>query len=340
MRKLLSLALFFTTLNIYAVAPSVEGLFRNPNSQDLDGNLIVLKAMIEREATEEEYFKPSFYKFIFSIEAEQRVKFLQVEYSEGKMSNDEVVSTLFLNNFFPKVKNDELIERSLFYSLLTMYGLNSSEAISSILKRYSMNYISNKDSLNKEKLDLFDKYKKYLTAVKENEDIKEELTSPLEGEDEEAKKKIQEIRSSSMYSENKALKLVKEGRNFFLNLDLGGVSAKFTNEEHRLVRMKVSKGTSDVESFFSDYILFNGRHELPKHIMIKDQSNINYNVRFLGLSIFNNTGDDLAKRALRYKKIEEENLAKNPKKDLMSQEEPVANAKGQKLITQKPVLVY
>lgn len=338
--KKLSLFLLITLCSTsFAAAPSIEGLFRNPNSQDIDGNLIVLKAMIEREATEEEFFKPTYYKFIFSIEGEDRVKFLQVEYTEGKMSRSDVVSTLFLNNFMSKVKNDELVERSLFYSLLTMYGLNKSEAISSILKRYSLNFISNKDSLNKDKVELFNKYKKYLTAVKETEEGNEDLKSPLDSEDEEEKKKIKEIQASSMYSENQSLKLVKDGRNFFLNLDLNGVTARFTNEEHRLVRMKVSKGTSDVQSFFSDYILFNGRHELPKHVLIKDQEGINYNVRFLGLNVINNTGDSLAKRALSYKKIEEEN---NAKKSAAITEviEPQVNEQGQKVLANRPILIY
>lgn len=339
MKYFLLIVLFLIASKSFAAVPSVEGLFRNPNSQEIDGNLIVLKAMIEREATEEEYYKPSFYKFLFSIE-DERVRFLQVEYSEGKMTNDQVVSTLFLNSFIPKVKNDELIERSLFYSLLTMYGLNKSDAIASILKRYSQNFVTNNESLNKEKLDLFDKYKQYLTAKKEQEVDTEELKSPLESEDEEEKKKIQEIKSSNMYSENQSVKLVKEGRNFFLNIDLNGVSAKFTNEEHRLVRIKIQKGTSEIESHFSDYILFNGRHELPKHILIKDQENINYHIRFLGYKIFNNTGDNLAKRALKYKKIEEENIAKNPKKDINQELEPVANEKGQQILTKRPLLVY
>lgn len=339
--KKLSFVLLLTLIsNVFAVAPSVEGLFRNPNSQDIDGNLVVLKAMIEREATEEEYYKPSYYKFIFSVEADERVRFLQVEYSEGRMSNDDIVSTLYLNNFLPKVKNDELVERSLFYSLLTMYGLNKSDAISSILKRYSQSFVSNKNSLNKEKVDLFDRYKKYLTAIKENEEIKEELKSPLESEDEEEKKRIQEIKAMSMYSESESLKLIKEGRNFFLNLDLNGVTARFTNEEHRLVRMKVVKGTEEIESFFSDYILFNGRHELPKQILIKDQGRVSYHIRFLGLNIFNNTGDNLEKRALRYKKLEEANIAKNPKKPALEDETPVENDKGQKILVKRPILIY
>lgn len=339
MKKFFLIALLLFTSSAAAVAPSIEGLFRNPNSQDIDGNLVVLKAMIEREATAEEYFRPSYYKFIFSIEPDNRVKFLQIEYGEGQMSNKDVKSTLFLNNFLAKVKNDELIERSLFYSLLTMYGLNKSEAISSILKRYSQNFASNKDSLNREKVQLFERYKRYLTALKDTEGAKEELKSPLESEDEDEKKKIQEIKSSSMYSENQNLKLIKDGRNFFLNLDLNGVTARFTNEEHRLVRMKVVRGTVEVESFFSDYILFNGRHELPKHILIKDQENVNYHIRFLGLNVMKNTGDDLAKRALGYKKIEEENNAKDsvPTQEVL---EPLANNQGQKIITKRPILVY
>lgn len=326
-----------SSLSICASVPSVEGLFRNPNSQEIDGDLIVIKAIIQKDATEEQEYSPRYLKFIFSLEGESKVQFLQAEYSSGKMDNQSLTKTLFIRDLMPKIFKDEVLERNLFYSYLVMYGLNSSDGISNILKKYSTNFISNKDALNKDKIELYDRYKKYLMAIRNDETIEEQLTSPMDSEDEEEKKKIQELKSSNMYSNNETLSLGKEGRDFVLNLNLDGVSAKFSNEEHRLLNFKVIKGTAEVETFFADYILFNGRHELPKNILLKDQENNNYNIRFVGFSIFTNKGDNLSKRALKYK----ENELKNRKILADKKTEPVAEGevKAENLDI-KPIIIY
>ncbi|WP_127715556.1 hypothetical protein [Halobacteriovorax sp. HLS] len=327
------LVFFFLVVNTFASVPSVEGLFRNPNSQDIDGNLVVITASIQKEKLEEEETQsaPKYLKFLFGLE-EEKVQFLQVEYSEGKMDKKNVVSTLYLKNFLDKVKNDELLERNIFYSLLMMYGLNKSDGISGVLKKHSSNFISNKDSLNKDKVELYDRYKRYLLAIRNDETIKDQLNSPMESEDEEEKKKISEIKSKSMYEHNDVLSLEKEGREFVLNLKLDGVSAKFTNEEHRLLSLKVNKGTSEVETHFSDYILFNGRHELPKFVQLKDQSKAVYRIRFLGYSVLNSTNETFSKRALQYKEIELENKKNAPK--------PEAEVQEKQQPESRPIIIY
>lgn len=324
-----------TLFNFFASAavPSVEGLFRNPNSQEIDGDLIVLKAVIQRDSTEEQTYSQRYYKFIFGLEKEGKVQFLQAEYTDGKMSKDSLSKTLFLNNLLGKVKGDELLERNLFYSFLMMYGLNNSDGLTNILKQNATNFISNKDSLNKEKIDLYDRYKKYLMAIKNDETIKEDLTSPMESEDEEEKKKIQDLRQVNMYNTNDAISLAKEGQRFVLKLDLDRVSAKFTNEEHRLISMKVSKGATEVNTFFADYILFNGRHELPKNVRMIDQTGIGYNIRFVGFSVFTNKGDSLTKRALKYREDE----LKNKKK---MESAPVVQVDEEKVVEPAPILIY
>jgi hypothetical protein len=337
MKSLLVILIFLTSFSTLSAVPSVEGLFRNPNSQDIDGDLIVIKAIVQRESTEEQVFTPRYLKFIFSLESESRIQFLQAEYSDGKMDRKSLIKTLFLKDLMPKILNDELLERNLFYSYLIMYGLNNSDGISNILKKYSTNFIANKDALNKEKIELYDRYKKYLMAIKNDETIKDELVSPMDSEDEEEKKKIQELKSSNMYSNDESLSLEKEGRQFVLKLKLDGVSAKFTNEEHRLINFKVTKGTSDVETFFADYILFNGRHELPKNILLKDQENNNYKIRFVGFSIFTNKGDSLTKRALKYKENELENQ-KNITK--VAPKEPVEGEEVVENLDVRPIIIY
>ena len=336
--KILLIALtLLSSISTMSAVPSIEGLFRNPNSQDIDGDFIVIKAIIQRESTEEQVYTPRYLKFIFSIESESRVQFLQAEYNSGKMDNKSLIQTLYLKDFMPKILNDELLERNMFYSYLIMYGLNNSDGISNILKKYSTKFTSNKDALNKDKIKLYDRYKKYLMAIRDDETIKDELVSPMDSEDEEEKKKIQELKSSNMYSNNESLSLEKEGRNFVLNLRLDGVSAKFSNEEHRLLSFKVTKGTTEVETFFADYILFNGRHELPKNILLKDQEKNNYNIRFVGFSIFTNKGDSLSKRALRYK----ENELKNKKILTEIKTEPLVEGEVKEAnLDIRPIIIY
>ena len=327
------LLLFMFSLQTLASVPSIEGLFRNPNSQDIDGNLIVITASIQQEKNEPEEVQqaPNYFKFLLSVE-DEKIQFLQVEYSQGKMDSKSVTSTLYLKNFMNKLTNDELLERNIFYSLLVMYGLNNSDGISNILKKHSSNFISNKESLNKEKVELYDRYKKYLMAIRNDETIKEQLTSPMESEDEEEKKRIAEIKSKSMYQENEVLSLEKEGREFVLNLKLDGVSAKFSNEEHRLLSLKVSKGTSEVETHFSDYILFNGRHELPKFVQLKDQSKGSFRIRFLSYSVLNSPNEAFSKRALKYKEIELENKKNTPV--------PTVQADAPIVEKVRPIIIY
>ncbi|OUR92909.1 hypothetical protein A9Q84_20575 [Halobacteriovorax marinus] len=342
MRILLVLCVLFHTALSIAANPSIEGLFRNPNSKAINGDLIVIKALIQREETDLAKFEPRFFKFIFSLEYEARIQFLQIEYKNGAMTKNGVMSTLFLNDLVPKVVNDELLERNLFYSFLIMYGLNKSDGMAGLLKKYSTMYMSNKDSLNQEKIELYDRYKKYLVAINNDETIKDDLQSPMESEDEEEKKRIAELKSTNMYVSNEKLKLEKIGNNFFLNLNIDGINARFTNEEHQLVSLKVTKGTTDVETYFSDYILFNGTHELPKHIMLKDQEKNIYNIRFLGYKIYTNKGDSLTKRALSYKKIEEKNLEKKNKleKNLATEIPLTVNRDEKTISTERPILVY
>lgn len=342
MKSLFVLLLLINSSFVLAATPSIEGLFRNPNNKAINGDLIVIKTMIQREETEQEKFEPIYLKFVFSLEHESRVQFLQVQYKNGAMAKKDVLNTLFLNDLMPKIVNDELLERNLFYSYLIMYGLNKSDGMANILKKYSTAYMSNKDSLNQEKIELYDRYKKYLIAINNDETIKEDLQSPMESEDEEEKKKINELKATDMYVANEKIKLEKIGHNFFLDLSIDGISARFTNEEHRLVNLKVTKGTTEVETYFSDYILFNGSHELPKHILIKDQEKNIYNVRFLDFRIYTNKGDSLSTRALTYKKIEEKNLALKEKLEKTKPSEVLLpeSSEVKPVSKERPILVY
>jgi hypothetical protein len=303
----------------YAAKPTLEGLFRNSNSPELDGNLVVVKVMVEESSenrasqaisTEEQDLKtpmnPKFYKFIFSLEDEKLTQLLQVEYKNNLMNKNDLKKSLYFKNITEKIKEDAYTERSLFYSLLMMFSLNKSDGMKNILQKYGSHFIDNKGLMNAEKIQLMDQYKKYLSAIKEDKTLKEELVSPLRPEDIEEKEKVNTLLKEPMYKNNDSVSLVKEGRHFFWQMNLETIRASFTNEEHRLHRFELDSSEGNIVGNFGDYILFDGRHELPKIIVLKDKSERQFKIRFLSFKNFVNKGKNLLERAIDYKKLIEE----------------------------------
>ncbi len=321
MKKLLNIlfSCLLISTSTLAARPTLEGLFRNSNSPELEGNFIVIKMMIEEiqnqgvdqvlstEAQDQKIpMQPKFYKFIFSTEEERKTQLLQVEYNSNLMKKAGVKRSLYFKNLTQKIKDDVYTERSLFYSLLMMFGLNKSDGMKNILARYGTHFLDNKSLMNEEKVKLMDSYKKYLTAIKEDKTLKEELESPLKPEDIEEKEKVLNLLKEPMYKENESVSLVKDGRKFFWKMNLEKVKASFTNEEHRLTRFELESAEGNILGNFGDYILFDGRHELPKIIVLKDKNNRQFKVRFLSFKNFINKGKNLLERAIDYKKIEDD----------------------------------
>jgi len=315
----LILALLILSISASEAKPTLEGLFRNSNSPELDGNLVVIKMMLEEVATansdvslstEEQDLKtpmePRFYKFIFSTEIEKKTQLLQVEYKNNLMKRNDIKKSLYFKNLSEKIKEDVYTERSLFYSLLMMFGLNNSEGMKNILQKYGTNFVDNKNLMNEEKIKLINSYKTYLTAIKEDKTLKEELISPLKPEDIEEKEKVDTLLKAPMYKDSENITLSKEGQKFFWKMNLENVKASFSNEEHRLLRFELDSAEGNILGNFGDYILFDGRHELPKIIVLRDKANRQFKIRFLSFKSFVNKGKNLLERAVDYKKIEDE----------------------------------
>ncbi len=314
------------SVQTYAAYPTVEGLFRNGNNKDLIGDFIVVKAMIEEVQNEEilrrikvsegdeivakvfthKELAPQFIKLIYSIEGENRADLLKVRYSDSKMKKSSLKSSQFVKGVRRLIRKDEDYERGLFNSILLMLIMNESKEIVSVLHNLGITLPTNLMMMNSEKITLMDEYKKYLMAIREDASLKEELISPLKPVDEDEKTRVEELSKSNMYKRSENISLVKERNKFYWKLKHGNFEAYFRNGKHRLDRLQAEINGKLFTVNCGEYVLFNGVHELPTQILIKDTKERVYKMKLLTLSNFVNKGKKLHERARDYKGLEEE----------------------------------
>lgn len=295
----LTLISLVTTLN---AAPTAEGLFRNVSNKETTGNLIVVTAQIEEFAApikensliqttqsipeqEVQPDGPVYVKWLISIERERIVDVIQVLYNDPQMKKVSSAGVRYFPEFKKMMKNDSSIERSLFYALFMMLTLNDSELVGSVMTKYAQGYIPNKELMSREKINLYYRYKEYLEKRQDDPS----LVSPLEPEDEERAKQVQEILTTPMYRDANNVKLVRFDSELAWHVDVKNMQAYFSNEMHRLKRLDYQSPLGDIRILFDDYVLFNGTHELPKTVIIKDMSQKSWKLRFTGLSHLNSS---------------------------------------------------
>lgn len=320
MKKLL-LCFLLLTNNVYSAVPTVEGLFRNGNNGEVSGNIIVLKAEVMRTINDnilslikiknneeklkraiEENEKPRYLKLIFSIENRDRIELLQVDYDDPQMENNNLLRTTHVKDVLKQIAEDVNVERELFYSISLILLMNDSRGVSNLLKKYSTNYRSNEELVNVEKRTLYENYKKYLVATKSDPDLSAELTSPFSPEDEEQKEKVKKILSSPMYIKTSQVQLSRENNKFFWNVNLENFNAKFYHRSHRLRSLSLVTENNEVRMNAGEYLVFDGVHELPKTLIIKDREDNVYLIKVMGMSSFINKGKTITERNEEYNK--------------------------------------
>lgn len=338
MKKFLGSVLILLSLSADCAMPTVEGLFRNSNNSKVEGDYVVLKLLVTPEQSKSlidstELPEKKYVKYIFSTENEGKVQVIQVGYKDSKMSTRSIESINYVGDVLGRIKTDSYTERSIFYSLLVMFGLNNSEGMKSIINKNSDKFISNENMMNADKVHLMDQYKKYLTAIKGDESLKEELISPLKPEEDEEKEKVKELVKAGMYKRSKQLSLVRKANSFFWKVDLDTVNAMFTNEEHRMSSLSVTtKEGTLVSADFGDYILFDGRHELPKFIFFTDSESSKFKIRVLSLKNFVNKGKSMPERYEEYQKFLAEN-EKRKSKITTDEDKLISDIKPEKIIS-------
>lgn len=308
--KLLTFVLIISS-SIAKATPTAEGLFRNVSNKEIGGNLIVITAQVSpmkmpiREnvlvqapvpTAEGMNESPLYYKWLVSLEREKIIDVIQVTYSNAKMKEDSIISSRYLPDLKKIVAADSSLERSIFYGLLSVLSLNDSSIIGSVLTQYAQGYVSNKELMSREKLNLYYSYKNYL----EKRQNDETLGSPLEPEDSDKADSVKETMAAPMYRDAGNVKLVRLDGELFWRVDLKNLQALFTNEGHRLKQIDYQSPLGDLQVIADEYVLFNGSHELPKTMIYKDMSQKNWKVQFTGLSHITNRNTPFTKRAQEY----------------------------------------
>lgn len=326
LRKISALLCFcLLSFNLLAAKPTIEGLIRNGNNPELIGNLVMVKLAIEEIPNHEilqktnmekaEEFKatlepilmerkvePKYIKFVFSLEKKDKIGLIQLEYSDGSMKNEFLDKVGYFPNLIKDIDLDAKLERSLFYSLVTMFSLNDSRTMSTLFKKLDLEYKTNKELMNPEKISLLNRYKLYLGKIKESPEEKEELVNPLKPIDEERKQKVKEILGSSMYHKGNKVSLIRKGGEFFWEVALTNINALFTNDDQRIDNLKIRTIDGEIKTTFGEYLLFNGIQELPKIMMIKSLNHRIYKAKFIDYKIYNSK-KKFYKRVENYKKL-------------------------------------
>lgn len=307
-------AILFILLTLAAQAtPTAEGLFRNVSNKEPSGNLIVVTAMVEQMSSltkdtataavntpmlsspvREE--KPVYYKWLISLEREHAIDLIQVSYTSSQMKTNQVKEVRYFPDLSKVIASDNSLERSLFYGLMGVLVLNESTILKNTLSKYAQGFVPNKELMSKDKINLYQRYKEYLSKRQDDE----MLRSPLEPEEEEKAQLVKETLNAPMYKDVGNVKLIRTDGELVWRIDLKSVVALFSNEDHRLKKVDYQSPLGDLRIIADEYVLFDGGHELPKTMIYKDMAGKSWKLRFTGLSHLTSRNTAFTKRAQEY----------------------------------------
>ena len=272
--------IFLLTSHSFSAIPPVESLFRNGHYQQIELDTIVVKLrvreILELNLTEESNLSEKerfdrYYKLIFNKNQWGRFEFLQIEYADAAMKKRSV-RTLYGKKSFLKyleIKTHIDVVRDLFWGAMISLLLGESRAISTFLKKTNRDYKTNKEIMNRSRKHLYDRYKQYLQAIKDEPELKATLPSPLAPNDPGQKDKISKLIASPFYVPSRDASLIKEGDRFYILVKLEKTSAKFTNKDFKLTELLHHDLGGDVKLEFFDYKRIGRVNEAPQNILLR-----------------------------------------------------------------------
>jgi hypothetical protein len=287
MKKIILFGLLISSFSLSAAIPTMEGLFRNGANENIAGNLVVFDLLVTEQPKiqeTEEKPKENFLKLVFFQEEDRSIKLFQFQYSDSQMSDKKIAHFTKVSNLFSKIKSDSKPERAIFYSILNMIGLNYSNSITYLLKKYNQDFKYNREIINGEKMALYRGYRNYLA-----EKDKSSMQSPLNPLKPEEKLKVDELMKSSMYKSTGNVKLIKRDGDFYWFLDLSRSNALFSNDNHFIKELKILLSKGSIELDFDDYLSLNGTQMVPGQIMFKDSNERFYKIKITGFNVSQTT---------------------------------------------------
>lgn len=269
----------------WASVPTPEGLFRNGSNKDPTGSIIIFDFMIEEFEIDDENKKnqaiqAGHHRIYIEIEEKDVKSLLQVNYKGGEMKDGDALSVHHFPNFKRALTRQGSAERRLFYSLLMMMTANSSSFLSSFVKSVDPQFQLNRDLMNREKINLYTRYKNYL---KKNEGYDHGSPSPLNPSNKGQRTRVNEIINAPTYLKSKHIFLVRRRSNFFWKIAMENISLFFTNEEHRFSEATYHSSSRELNVRTGPYTSLNGIHELPREMLISSLDGKKYKMRSLSL---------------------------------------------------------
>ncbi|OFZ25182.1 MAG: hypothetical protein A2381_12135 [Bdellovibrionales bacterium RIFOXYB1_FULL_37_110] len=326
-RSILILLLFFSS-NLFSAYPTAEDLFKNTGNQEVAGNQIVLKFQVEESdekrikselegdlsnkdvikteipealtLEKHDKFETKYLTWTFSLKKESKIELFQEVYSDSLMKSPHLELINYLGDYHSKIRDDNNLERSLFYAIISSLVLNDSRGMVEFLMRHEPTFLSNTMLLNREKIKHLEKYKLFLAEKKDKN-----LPVPTPSLDEDAstkKKQMDEMMHMSMYQKNNQVSLQRLDGNFFWMVNLPTFKAYYKNENRDLYKVDFNKDTANITTIMGNYMLFDGIHQLPKRILFKTTNGRNFIIRILELKHVSQAAD-LNKLNDQFKKI-------------------------------------
>jgi len=326
-RSILILLLFFSS-NLFSAYPTAEDLFKNTGNQEVAGNQIILKFQVEESdekkikneldgdlaskdelkteipealsTDKQDKLETKYLTWTFSLKKENKIELFQAVYSDSLMKNPHLELINYLGDYHGKIRDDNNLERSLFYAIISSLVLNDSRGMVEFLTKHEPTFLSNNMLLNRDKIKYLEKYKSLLA---ERKDKNLPVPTPSTDEDSSTKKKqMDEMMSMSMYQKNNQVSLQRLEGNFFWMVNLPTFKAYYKNENRDLYKVDFNKDTANVTTIMGNYMLFDGIHQLPKRILFKTTNGRNFIIRILELKHASQSAD-LSKLNDQYKKI-------------------------------------
>lgn len=304
----LILSFFFATST--HAAPTVEGLLRgghNPENIydwsvyrlrvkkkkmvtiDAEGVVKDAEAVNQEDVEQADKFETKHIKIIFSTKIDRPVQFIQVEYASAAMKKDEVINVIHSRDLLKKFSEESFQERILFYGVLLSLSSGNSSVMSNLLAKFNKDFKSNRDLLNKEKLDLYDDYKKYLVALKNNPDLEKTAESPLRPVEVTKLSETQKIIKQDMYQDLKQVNIFKEGNRFFWKAKLENFEGVFTLDKHYLRKLSLTTPQGVINLGASHYRVFSSNFYLPGILKLKDVIEESYEIEIKQYQQFGRT---------------------------------------------------
>jgi hypothetical protein len=303
-------ALFLIVSTAHAYVPTVESLFRHGSNPDIVANGMVVTMVVKKiqpgekvnesvnnasllkDEKAEDFFK------IFFTKTGDHLKVAQTRYNAATFSEASLEHKIYYPNFnaFTMKPSIEQAEKGIFLGLLDSLMLNNGSHLVNYLKSLGVPVKLNNEIINREKVEFLADYKRYLITVSKDRNARKTEVNPMRPDDASARQRADEIMGEPMYVDSKQVRISKDEGVIAWVVNAGPFEAVVSYKERDIQRIKYKSAAGDFEIICKDYWLANGSHALPRFMLIKTFSGVNYQVEITNLRHYLEKEDDLIKR--------------------------------------------